>query len=322
LSENLDGRNRPRPYAAGLDAGGSFTKGAVVDRDGRIVARLRVPSDHGATGPAIGRGLAGIVRRMLMDAGLSDDDLAGVCISAPGVVDAATQIVHSCPNLQNWDGLAVGALVASELGLPTILENDANQAAVGEHWLGAARGRANVICITLGTGIGCGLILGGRLYQGATGGAGELSHIVVAPNGRPCTCGQVGCLESYASGRAITAQALALGFDAADSPPERVFAAAQEGDPRAEAIIQEAMEWLGLALANLVNLFNPDMIVVGGGLAATGDQLLDPIRAAVWRWGRGWLADQVAIVTAELGNDAGVTGGAAIVFNAKGKDDV
>jgi glucokinase len=319
-----------RDYAASLDVGGTYTKAALVHRNGQVVVRSQVPSDHRAAGPAIARHLADTVRGLLAACRMPAGCLAGVSISVPGVVDRRTELVVSCPNLQNWDGLPIGRLAAAALGLPVVIENDANLAALGERWLGAARGCDDAVCLTLGTGIGCGIILGGRLYAGSTGGAGELSHTIVEKDGRPCTCGRRGCLESYASGRAIveqaryTLQARTSGLlwelvhgDVLAVTPEIVYRAAAAGDGAAQTVVDEALDWLGLAAANLINLFNPEIIVVGGGMAEAGAQVLGPLQAAVQRRGRAQLVDQARIVLAQLGNDAGVVGGAYALFESE-----
>ncbi len=325
-------------YALSIDVGGTFSKLALVDNRGRICHRERVPSAGGLAPSEVPTHVAHLARQALQGSEAWPESraferglVAGICLAIPGIVDERSARIISCPNLSNWDGLQLGRLVAAELSLPVYLVNDGNAAVLGERWMGAGRGVDDLIGITIGTGIGCGLVLRGELYAGALGGAGEISHTIVDRHGPPCTCGQRGCLETYASARAIAGAARRAveqgrsselrnlaGGDPAALTAEHVFAAAQAGDDVANEIVAEAIAYLGISLANVVNLFNPSMIVIGGGMAQAGERLLEPLREMIHARGRTLLTDHCQVVLAQLGADAGVIGGAYVVFRGQG----
>jgi glucokinase len=308
--------------------GGTFTKVAVVDHAGRIVQRLQAPSARDIAPADVPEHVVQIVKDMLQVSGLSRSEIAGICVSIPGVIDSRTDYIVSCPNLTNWEGMTLAKQVQEKVGLPTYLEKDANAAALGEHWVGAGRGINDLICFTIGTGIGTGIILHGALYRGSTGGAGEIGHIIVDKDGPLCSCGNWGCLEAISSARAIVQKArdfIHLGepsamLEMAGGDPdaittEHVFRAAREGDELATRILDTALEYLGVGVTSIVNVFNPAMIILGGGVALAGEQVLTPVQKIVRRRARCLLAKHVQIVLAKLGGDAGVIGGAYLVFS-------
>jgi glucokinase len=317
--------------AISMDVGGTFTKVALVDSGGNIVRRWQEPSEHDIASSEVPGFVVRLVRGVLKESSLTASELVGVCVGIPGVIDRRTQTIISCPNLTNWEGMALGQLVEQALGLPTCLEKDANEAALGERWLGAGRGVDDLVCFTLGTGIGTGIIVNGELYRGSTGGAGEIGHIIVDKDGPACSCGNPGCLESFASARAIVGFARdaiekgsasvlleVAGGDLDAITTETVFHAARSGDPVAMRITADAIEYLGVSIASVVNVFNPAMIILGGGMAQAGEQILVPVREIVRKRARRLLADHVEIVLARLGNDAGLIGGAYLVFRTQG----
>lgn len=237
------------------------------------------------------------------------------------------QALLAPPNLPGWDRVPLRQLIEDSLGIPTTLENDANAAVLGEHRFGAGRGVAHMIYVTVSTGIGGGLILDGRLYHGATGMAGEIGHTTVLPYGPLCGCGNRGCLEALASGSAIARRArerVAHGVptriaDLAGNDPELITAklvaeAASEGDAEARGILAEAMNYLGIGMANLVNLLNPELIVIGGGLTHIGERLFGPVRRAIDQHAFPAQAQAVHVVRAGLGDDVGVLGAAAVAW--------
>jgi len=318
-------------YVISMDVGGTFTKLALVDPAGEVRQRHEEPSEHQIAGAEVPQYVVGIVERMLQDSGLTRDEVVGVCVGIPGVIDHRTDVIISCPNLTNWEGMPLAKWVGERLGLPTYIEKDANEAALGERWIGAGRGIDDLVCFTLGTGIGTGIILNGELYRGSIGGAGEIGHIIVDKDGPLCTCGNPGCLESFASARAIagtarnaaasgepTAMLELAGGDINSITAATVFAAARAGDHLAARIASEAVEYLGVGVASIVNVFNPAMVILGGGIAQAGDQILIPVRQIVRQRARRLLAEHVQIVLATLGNDAGVIGGAYLVFKEEG----
>ena len=303
----------------GVDLGGTKCLGVVVDDGGSIVDEVRVPTPRGADAIA---GVLGDVAAELMGrrAGVS-----GVGVGAPGLVDDAGTLRYA-PNLPGVVELPLAAPLSARLGVPVVVENDASCAGWGEQQAGAGRGRSHLLLVTLGTGIGAGIVLGGRLYRGHHGFAGEVGHMVVDPHGPPCVCGQRGCWERFASGsglgrlareasvggRADRIVALA-GGDPEDVKGEHVTTAAGEGDDEALAVMADFGWWVALGLVNLANAFDPELFVLGGGLVEAGEVLLTPVRSAFLDLLEG--ADhrpEVGIVAAELGEHAGAIGAALL----------
>ena len=234
-------------------------------------------------------------------------------------------MVTEAPNL-GWTDVPLVDLVSAKLGLPAMLENDAAAAAYGEMKFGAARGKRHVVYVTLGTGIGGGIIIDGRIYGGASGAAGEVGHMVLEPDGVRCNCGARGCLEALASGPAIArdaAQAAAEGRSQAladlgasqDLTAELVLEAAQQGDEVARQVIQRAGRYLGLGLIGLLNTFNPEALILGGGLLGLGDLYLKPAFDAARECGFDQILDDVIMTIAELGGRSGALGAAALMLD-------
>lgn len=314
-------------FIVGIDLGGTKISTALADRTGKIIAH-DYRETRATEGPdaVIGR-MLDAARRVIVQAKVKTTQVAAVGIGAPGPLDIETGVVVSPPNLPGWERVFLKQLVEAELGITTFLDNDANAAALGEHRFGAGRGTKHMIYVTASTGIGGGLILDGRLYHGSSGMAGEIGHITVAPYGPLCGCGNRGCLESFASGTAIAREArerVARGVptliaDLAGGDLERITAklvaeAASQGDAEAQHILTEAMNYLGIGMANLVNLFNPQLIVIGGGLTNIGKTLFEPVRRGIDRHAFSIPAQAVRVVRAELGENAGVLGAVAVAL--------
>jgi glucokinase len=309
---------------AGVDLGGTKIVSVVATPEGRILSSDRCLTEA-AEGPdaVIGRMVAS-VRRAAAEAGLRENDLRGVGICAPGPYDFRRQVVTHPPNLPGWHDVPVARMVSEALGLPALLENDANAAAYGEHRFGAGRPYRHMVYITISTGIGGGLIIDGSIYGGASGGAGEVGHMTLEKDGPLCGCGGRGHLEALASGTAIAREARAL-LDEGRCPvlarlvkegraldAETVHLAAQQDDADARGVIEQAGRYLGLGLANIINEFNPQAIVIGGGLVGMGDMILDPARAAAEEQAFHESFSDADILKAELGEQAGVLGVAAL----------
>lgn len=309
-----------RAEAVGLDVGGTKILAVRVARDGGVLARSRVPSraeDEEAT-------VAGMVEAARA---VLSPDVVAVGVGAAGLVDVANGRLLSAPNLA-WTDLPVAERIGSALGLPCQLDNDGNVAAYGEFRLGAGRGYRHLLLVSVGTGIGGGIVTDGRLYRGAHGFAAEIGHIVVEPGGPPCGCGNLGCWEQVASGSTIARlgrQAVAedpgsvlgrlAGGDPSAARGEMVTQAARAGDPAATGILERVGRRLGTGIAGLVNVLDPQVVVVGGGASAAGDLLLGPARAAY----REAVEDaerrpNVPIVPAELGSSAGAVGAAVLAL--------
>jgi glucokinase-like ROK family protein len=298
--------------AIGIDFGHSHVRVAVTDLAHRILCEreqtLAVDGDPVGSLDAA----ADLVRRTLAGTGVPDASVIGVGMGVPGPVDHRTGRVGSTSILPGWLGIMAGAEMERRIGLPVAVDNDANLGALAESSWGAARGSANVVYIKVSSGIGAGLVLGGRLHRGANGTAGEIGHDIVDEAGPYCRCGNRGCLEAVAGGSAITEvlsrnrrEQLSLG---------QVLDLAQDGDLACRRVLAEVGRQLGVSAARLCNLVNPDLVVLGGMLARAGDLVLEPMRESVRRFGVDSARDAVEIVPSALGERAGVLGALALVL--------
>lgn len=315
-------------YFAGIDLGGTNLKGVLLNREGEEEGWLMLPTKAELGPRGVTQRISELVRSLLREKGLKNGDLAGIGIGVPGLVNSRDGRAIFLPNLPGWRNIPLGLWVNRELGIPTIIDNDVRMAAWGEKLLGAGRGCDNLVFLTLGTGIGAGIFLQGKMFRGHSESAGEIGHMTVEKEGLPCTCGNRGCLEMYASGRAIARRAReavkqnddSLILKLAEGDEARIGAAtvaeaAGQGDALARRIIEEAALYLGMGLANLVNILNPQRLVIGGGVAGMGEMLLAPVREVV-RTRAMPLNREVEIVTAELGERAGAVGAAHAAHKA------
>ncbi|MDE2846723.1 MAG: ROK family protein [Gemmatimonadota bacterium] len=310
-----------RDLVIGVDLGGTNVNSAVVDDGGRISHRAwQSISGSRTAGEVIDR-LAACVETTMDSCGR--DRVAGVGVGTPGLIPEGSGTVVYAPNVPEWVDLPLQSLLRERLELPVAIENDANAAAIGEHWVGGAAGYANIICITLGTGVGGAIIMNNEVWRGSNGAGGEIGHMTVVENGRMCGCGAPGCLEAYASATAIAEQARELLrggrtsvlTELAGGDPGRIDAAmiaeaADRGDETARAVMHRSATLLGTAVSSLTNLLNPEMIVIGGGVIKAGDLIFGPVRAEVARRAYKWSAGILEIVPAKLGDDAGIIGAA------------
>jgi glucokinase len=309
----------------GVDVGGTKIAVAPVDRAGTRLAHPIVAPSRAEDVDSFLEGLEEVLRRAL--AAFGDFSPAAIGIACAGTVDSGAGEVVSSPNLP-LVRVPLGPILQERLQARVLLENDANAAVLGEAIAGAAIGARDVVMLTLGTGIGGGLFLDGKLYRGANGGAGELGHMVVQKGGLPCKCGGHGCLEVYASGSALVRHATVRAGDPAWDPDGALQALregggltggavtrlAREGHPGALDAVRELGEWLGVGLISLVNAFDPRMIVVGGGVSDLGELLLRPAREWVRTTAMSPGREKVEIVRAKLGNEAGLVGAALAVW--------
>jgi glucokinase len=311
--------------ALGFDLGGTKIYSVVADQTGAVRGEDRRPTEAARGPEAVVSRIVGSLDAALSTAGLSKQQVRGAGISTPGPCDPDRGIVTDAPNLPGWRDIPLRQLIEEATGLPAVMENDANAAAYGEYRFGAGRGSRHLIYVTLGTGIGGGIIIDGVIYHGASGAAGEVGHLVVDPAGPPCNCGARGCLEALASGPAIERAAKAemaagrspgLESIAGQGPvtAELVRQAALQGDAASRRVIEQAGRHLGVALAGLLNVFNPDILILGGGLIGVGDLYLQPAMATAREQAFDQVASDVTIVTAALGERAGALGAAALVL--------
>lgn len=310
-----------------IDLGGTNLRAANIDREGRIHEPIRKPTPRSAQADEIVSYVAETVRECEASCADRGTQLQAVSIVVPGTVHVETGAVVNAPNLTCLQGYELRPALEQALESPVLIENDTNAAALGEMWQGAARGYRTIICLTLGTGVGGGIILDGELWRGADGTAGEIGHAAIEPlGGIKCKCGNIGCLEVYASGTAIVRMGReALAQDESSSlqsiPPdeltaEQVFRAGLEGDAIALAIFRSVGVYLGVAMSNLANIFNPEMIVVGGGVSAAWDLFGHYAHDEVMK--RAFLvpARRCRIVRAQCGDDAGLLGAAWLAFQS------
>jgi glucokinase len=317
----------------GIDIGGTNLVVGTLAEDGSVMYALESEPTHAESGAddVISRLLR--LTRQVMDrtlAGYPGATFLGVGVGAPGPLDTKSGVVLLTPNL-GWVNMPLRDRIASGLGLPTALDNDANCAVLGEWWRGAARGARHAIGITIGTGIGGGLIVDGKLLHGASDCAGEIGHATIDTDGRRCKCGNYGCLEAYASGPAIARRAVEaieagyesrlagyVGGDLAAITAQTVYDAAHDGDELALEVVGDTARFLGAGISNLLNIFNPEVVVVCGGVTQAGDRLFVPLRREVARRAFKPAVAVCRILPGELVGTAGVYGAAKVFLDQAG----
>jgi glucokinase len=322
-------------YILGVDLGGTNIVVGAMSADGsRELAMHEIPTRAALGADAVVERIVQLLERVaaetLAATGATREALLGVGIGSPGPLDRERGLVIFTPNL-GWRDFPLRDRVSEAVGLPATLDNDANCATLGEWWQGAARGGRNVVGLTIGTGIGGGLILDGRLYHGTSDVAGEVGHMTIDSTGRRCGCGNYGCLEAYASGPAIAErarEALAggepsampalVGGDLSQLTAALVYQAARDGDHLALEVVRETARLLGAGVANLLNIFNPDVVVLAGGVTQAGDALFEPMRAEVRRRAFKPAVDACRIVPGALQGKAGVVGAIATFAQQQG----
>src|SRR5262245_47736263 len=316
-------------YIVGVDLGGTNIAAGAMSADGTHHYPMRsIPTSAELGAESVADRIVGLIEGVILDTLEQTEaarrDFIGVGIGAPGPLDREKGIVIVAPNL-GWRNFPLRDRIGERLHLPATLDNDANCATVGEWWQGAAQGGRNVIGITIGTGIGGGLIIEGELFHGASDVAGEIGHTTIDLNGRHCKCGNYGCLEAYASGPAIAVRAreVLVREETASLLPSlvggrldeitaaTVYTAASQGDAVASEIVRDTARYLGVGIANLLNIINADVVVVAGGVTAAGDALFVPLRAEVRRRAFRPAVDATRIVPGTLPGTAGVVGAVA-----------
>ena len=304
------------------DLGGTHLRAATVDQKGKIQFRFKQNTPQGSDPGAIVDAVVAAVHECRRQTGNSDQ-ISAVSLVVPGTVKVEEGTVVKAPNLPCLDGFRLAAALTEQLDLPAILENDANAAAVGEMWQGAAVGCKTIICVTLGTGVGGGIILDGKLWRGVDGSAAEIGHMCVDPfGGVACTCGSRGCLEVFASATAIVRMtreasprypdSMLHGKD--DLTAKMIFEAGKQGDELALGSFRRMGVYLGIGLANLINILNPEMIVIGGGVVNGWDLFEKHMHQQVEERAFPLLASRVKIVRAKCGDDAGLLGAARLAL--------
>lgn len=303
----------------GVDVGGTNLKIAALWSDGTVIHSLQIPT-HADAGPEQGcKRLIASITELLQQQAIERGTMHAIGLDCAGLVDPERNLVVDSPNLRSWEGFPLAQRLEAAFGVPTFLENDVNAMAYGEWRLGAGRGTRHMLCLALGTGVGGGLILDGRLYRGARGAAGELGHTTLDMHGPQCSCPNRGCLERHIGADAIVERARQLLVEhrhtsslqqlpPSELTPGAISAAAEAGDALAAEVLETTGALLGQGLVSLVNIFDPERVVIGGGVAKAGERLLGPARRVVRERAMSVPGTRVEIVPAELGHDGALVG--------------
>ncbi len=310
-------------YWLGIDLGGTNIAAGVVNEAYEIVGRGRVKTRAPRPANEIADDMAQAARLAIADAGLKIGDIAAMGIGSPGAINPETGVIATANNLQ-FDNVPLCAMMKERMGVDFYLENDASAAAYGEFIAGAGRGTQDFVAITLGTGVGGGILIDGKLYSGFNYAGGELGHMVICYEGEPCTCGRKGCWEAYSSATALIRQTkAAMQADKTTAMWEMTehnldnvsgrtaFDAMRRGDAVGQAVVDQYIRYLACGLSNVINIFQPEILCIGGGISREGETLIAPVRALLEaeRYSRN-VDNQTQIKAAELGNDAGIIGAA------------
>ena len=312
-------------YAVGIDLGGTNIKGGLVRADGTVKVRKSIKTDvDGGLDHVVAR-IAGLAEELMAESGVAGDDIAAVCVGSPGPLDSKAGVVYDAPNLA-WHNVPLADMLAGKLTVPVFVENDANVAAYGETWAGAGRDARCSIMLTLGTGIGGGIVINGELWRGVNDAGAELGHVTIKYDGRRCNCGINGCIEAYASAPAVAMrmkEAVEAGAESSlragilagdDVDAEAIHQAAVAGDALSREIIEETGRLLGIAITSYIHIFNPDVIILHGGLVNAGEMLFEPLVAKVNELCFEASLKDLHILPSALGGDAGIIGAAGLAF--------
>ncbi|WP_424555499.1 ROK family glucokinase [Streptococcus agalactiae] len=310
----------------GIDLGGTTIKFGILTLEGEVQEKWAIETNTLENGKHIVSDIVESLKHRLSLYGLTKDDFLGIGMGSPGAVDRTSKTVTGAFNL-NWaDTQEVGSVIEKEVGIPFFIDNDANVAALGERWVGAGANNPDVVFVTLGTGVGGGVIADGNLIHGVAGAGGEIGHMIVDPeNGFTCTCGNKGCLETVASATGVVrvarqlaeqyegSSAIKAAIDNGDTVTSKdIFIAAEDGDKFANSVVERVSRYLGLAAANISNILNPDSVVIGGGVSAAGEFLRSRVEKYFITFAFPQVKKSTKIKIAELGNDAGIIGAASL----------
>jgi glucokinase len=319
--------------ALGVDIGGTNISAGIVNRAGKLVYTQTIPTQASQGGPVLIKRVKDLLKGILSAQGIKRQALTGIGVGCPGSVDFPSGIILAAtPNIPHWQGLQIKRELAREFHLPVVVDNDVNVMALGEKTWGAGQGARNLFCLTLGTGIGGGAIINHQVYRGSYFYAGEIGHLCVAPDGPRCSCGHRGCLEALAGGKGIvrrTREAVRkyhgktkiralTGNHLQGLTAQVVFDAARKNDRLARLIVQDTGYYIGLALSYVINILDPQLIIIGGRIARAGEILFRPIRATASAFIIQSPTRTPRIVPARLGEKAGIFGAAALAFQEWG----
>lgn len=310
-----------KKYVVGIDLGGTKISGALADLNGSIITQHTVATNASQGEQAVLGRIIEVIEKVIIDANSRVEEVKAIGIGSPGPLDCEKGIIITTPNLP-FENFNLVKPIVDKFNIPTYLDNDANVAAIGEYLMGAGKGTKNMVYITVSTGVGGGAILGGKIYRGSTSNALEIGHTTIVPDGPRCNCGNYGCVEAVASGTAIAKrakEAVESGISTSLSNYENVtafevFKEAEKGDETSIDILNKSLNYLGIAVANIVTSFDPEMVVIGGGVSKGGQIVFDKVQQVVNKRCFKSMAEFCRIVPATLGGDAGVVGAVALAI--------
>ena len=302
-------------YIIGLDLGGTFLKYALGEPNGKLILHSKKPSEGNKPQEVVFGVIFSAIEEMLQEAEKRNGKVVAIGLGSPGAVHFEKgKLMGNTPNLRYWGDAEIKKNIEGKFSIPTWADNDANLMVLAEATRGAAQGHKYVIALTLGTGIGGGILINGEIYRGVNYAGAELGHVSIAYNGRPCNCGGIGCIEQYASAPAMVREYIEM-LTARQKPlpkgqitTEMIFARVKEGEPEAIETVDRTCEYLGSALASIINAFNPEIIVIGGGVSEAGDEFVQQIWHSLNRRAAGPVLSGLKLVRAQLGNKAGMVG--------------
>ena len=307
---------------AGIDIGGTNIKFGLVDKKGKVLYKEQRPTMADKGAEPLMHLVTNISESLLYHAAEEDYEVRWLGVGTPGAVESKSgKVIGDSPNIEGWHGTVVGDILRERLNLPIHVDNDVNNVALAEHRFGAGIGYDSVVCVALGTGVGGGLIINGRLWRGGNHSAGEIGHIIIDEDGPPCRCGNHGCLEAFCSSSAIierTREKLSGGLtpefenvlegDIDNLNIRKLFAVAKKGDEAALEVLNDTARYLAIGLAGVVNLLNPDIVIIGGGVADGGGGFVDAVSAEIRKRAFGSAVEKLRVAKATLGNNAGFIG--------------
>ena len=315
-------------YYLGIDLGGTDIKIGITGNKGKIHTKQSFPTNAHLDADTLVNHFGKCIQKVIKKSGIKKGNIKGVGIGSPGLVNPETGQVKHVANIQTLNDFYLAPAIKKLIGIPVFIDNDANAMTLGEFYYGAAKGYNNIIAMTVGTGIGGGLIINGQLYRGSTFSAGELGHITIETNGILCKCGNYGCVERYVGREGIVNRfttyvkqkkmksSINNFLDSGKITPKAISSAARAGDKLSKLVMKETGTYLGIALASYVNILNPEIIVIGGGIANAGELLLKPAKKEMMKRAYPIPARNVKVVRAKLRNDAGIIGSASIAVNS------
>ena len=313
-----------KKYCIGIDLGGTFIKGGIVDLEGNLIINDKVPTESAKGSLSVAKNLAALAESLIARLGITKDEVLGIGMGVPGMIDSKRGLVVYSNNLE-WENFYIAKEIEALTSLPTKIANDANVAALGEARFGCGKDYTTTVLLTLGTGVGGGLVLDGKLFEGNQSAGAELGHTVIVAGGERCTCGRLGCLEAYASATALirdTKRAMESNKESKmweigslDNVTGKTAFDYAGSDESARRVIDNYIAMLGTGIANIANLLRPEAIILGGGVCAQGDNLLIPLRKHLDREiFAGTMGPEVKLLIATLGNTAGILGAAALLI--------